>query len=228
MVLASEGLRSNQSTSHSLHTLLHEALHVGVAELGLGLPLELRVGQLDRDDRGESLADVLAGELLVALEELLVRAVLVDDAGQRRAETLLVRAALVGIDRVGERVDALAVRLVPLHRDLERHAVTVGAELDHRLVDRGLAGVEVADEVGDATLVAEDDLADFSSSARPRSSRRTIVRPAVEEGHLLQPAVDGLEVVSRWSRRSWGRPRMRRSCRTCGSARPCPAGRAWS
>ena len=53
--------------------LLHEALHVGVAELGLRLALELRVGQLHRDDRGETLADVLAGELVVALEELLVR-----------------------------------------------------------------------------------------------------------------------------------------------------------
>src|SRR6185436_13944077 len=34
---------------------LHEALGLGVAELGLGLPLELRLAELDRDDRGETL-----------------------------------------------------------------------------------------------------------------------------------------------------------------------------
>ena len=38
---------------------LDEALHLGVAELGLGLAFELRLGQLDRDDGREALADVV-------------------------------------------------------------------------------------------------------------------------------------------------------------------------
>ena len=48
-----------------VHHLLDEALDLGVAELGLGLPLELRVGQLHRDDRGQALARVLAGGRLL-------------------------------------------------------------------------------------------------------------------------------------------------------------------
>src|SRR3712207_7540346 len=52
-----------------------------------------------------TLADVVAGELVVLLlEDLLVDRVAVDDRGQRRAEALLVGAALVRVDRVGERV----------------------------------------------------------------------------------------------------------------------------
>ena len=39
------------------------ALDLGVAELRLGLALELRIGQLDADDRGQALADVVAGEV---------------------------------------------------------------------------------------------------------------------------------------------------------------------
>ncbi len=46
---------------------LHEALGLGVAELGLGLALELRLAELDRDDRGEALADVVAGDPVLAL-----------------------------------------------------------------------------------------------------------------------------------------------------------------
>src|SRR6188472_3362178 len=41
-----------------------EALHARVAELGLRLALELRVGQLGGDDRRQALAHVLAGEVV--------------------------------------------------------------------------------------------------------------------------------------------------------------------
>ena len=41
------------------------ALDLGVAELRLRLALELRVGQLDADDRGQALADVVAREVAV-------------------------------------------------------------------------------------------------------------------------------------------------------------------
>ena len=51
------------------------ALDLGVAELGLGLALELRLGQLDADDRGQALADVVAGEVgVVVLEDAALRA----------------------------------------------------------------------------------------------------------------------------------------------------------
>ena len=43
------------------------ALDLGVAELGLGLALELRVGQLDADDRGQALADVVARQVAVGV-----------------------------------------------------------------------------------------------------------------------------------------------------------------
>src|SRR5581483_2810531 len=40
-----------------------------VAELGLGLPFELRVAELDRDDGNQALANVLPLEVLVLLLE---------------------------------------------------------------------------------------------------------------------------------------------------------------
>ena len=50
--------------------LLDQALDVGVAELGLGLPLELRIGHAHRHDRGQAFAHVVAGDVaLEALEE---------------------------------------------------------------------------------------------------------------------------------------------------------------
>jgi hypothetical protein len=103
------------------HRALDEALDLGVAELGLGLALELRLAELDRDDGGEALADVVAGEVFVlVLEDVVLARKLVDQLGHRRAEALLVGAALVGVDRVGVGVHRLAVCRGPLHRELER------------------------------------------------------------------------------------------------------------
>ena len=131
------------------HGALDEALDLGVAELGLGLALELRLAELDRDDGGQALADVVAGEVLVlVLEEVLLAREVVDELGHRRAEALLVGAALVGVDRVGVGVDRLGVGGGPLHRQLEAERLALGVlDLDrddlgvHRLgllrADRG-------------------------------------------------------------------------------------------
>ena len=72
---ASLGFSSRNSPSLAVDDRRDEALHARVAELGLRLALELRVLELRGDDRGEALADVLAGEVLVLLlEQALARA----------------------------------------------------------------------------------------------------------------------------------------------------------
>ena len=133
---------------------LDEALDLGVAELGLGLALELRRLELDRDDRGQALAHVVAGEVLVLLlEQCVGPRIAVDRRGERRPEAFLVGAALMGVDGVGEGRDRVVVARVPLHRDLDVRGVALALEIDDRGVDRLLAGVEVRDEVADAALV---------------------------------------------------------------------------
>ena len=174
---ASFGFSSRNSASFALTTEETKPCMPGVAELGLRLALELRVGQLDRDDRGQALADVLALEVLVLLlEDARVARVVVDRARQRRAEARQVRAALVRVDVVGEREDGLLVGAVPLHRDLDRALVALAREEDDLLLERVLVLVEVADEVLDAALVVE--LARVLPPS-PRSSVIEIRRPRV-------------------------------------------------
>ena len=157
---------------------LDEAGHPGVAELGLRLALELRVAELDRDHRGQALADVLAGEVvLFLLEQAVVARVLVERARQRRAEAAQVGAALARVDVVGERVDRLLVGGVPLHRDLGRALLGLAGEEDDLAVDGVLVLVEVGDEVLDPALVAGTRAAWPS----PRSSTIEIFRPRVRK-----------------------------------------------
>ena len=136
---------------------LDQRADLGVAQLGLGLALELRVLELDRDDRRETLAHVFAGEvLLFLLEQPLLAGVVVDGAREGAAEARQVRAALGGVDVVGEREDRVVVRRVPLHGDFD---LTVGGlvfEVDHRAVDRVFVAVDVVDEVAHAAGVLED------------------------------------------------------------------------
>ena len=128
---ASCGFSSRNSASLRVDDRLDEALHARVAELGLRLALELRVGELGRDDGGQALAHVLAGEVVVLLlEQALLARVLVERARQRRAEAGQVRAALVRVDVVGEREDRLLVGGVPLHRDLDGALVALALEED--------------------------------------------------------------------------------------------------
>ena len=131
---------------------------LGVAQLGLGLALELRVLEFDRDERREALAHVLAGEVvLLLLEEVLLPGIVVERARERRPEAGEVRSALSGVDVVGEGEDGLVVRRVPLHGDLYRAVWSLVLEVDDAAVDRILLAVDVGDEIADAALILEGD-----------------------------------------------------------------------
>src|SRR5207237_3486140 len=69
-----------------VHRGLDETFDAGVTELRLRLALELWIAQLDGDDRGETLADVLALELLILLQELHVDCLAIERRGERTAE----------------------------------------------------------------------------------------------------------------------------------------------
>ena len=149
--------------------LLYERLDLGVAQFGLGLTLELRVADLDRDHRGETLTDVVAGEVGVfVFEELLVFGVLVHHRRQRAAEALFVGAALMGVDGVGEGVHRLRVAAVPLHRDFDLVTVTLAVEIDDALLDRALGAVDVLDEVHQTAGVVEGAVLDLLRRSRIR------------------------------------------------------------
>ena len=87
----------------AVERLLDVGPDLGVAQLGLGLTLELGLLDPDREDGGQALTDVLAGQVLVLLlEQALGPGELVDRLGQGLAEAFFVGAALVGVDVVGE------------------------------------------------------------------------------------------------------------------------------
>ena len=135
---------------------LDQRADLGVAQLCLGLALELRVLELDRDDRRETFADVFAGQVLFFLfEQALLASVVVDGARERAAKARQVGPALGGVDVVGEGEDRVVVRRVPLHGDFD---LTVGGlvfEVDHRAMDGVFVAVDVVDEVAHAAGVLE-------------------------------------------------------------------------
>ena len=162
MSRASVGCDAEPVAELVVDDLLHERLGLGVAELRLGLALELRLAELDRDDRGQALADVVAGEVLVLLlEEALLPRVAVDQRGHRRAEALLVRAALGRGDRVRVGVHGLRVGVGPLQGDLDGDPPlgVLGLEVDDLGVhELDLLGrVEVLDVVDQAAVVPVGD-----------------------------------------------------------------------
>ena len=171
-----------------VHHRLDDALDLGVAQLGLGLALELRLLHLDVQHAGEPLADVLAGEGEVfLLEELALLGHVVDGAGQRRLEPGEVGAALVGIDVVHEGEGVLVVAVLVLQGDVHLDVVLGGGERDRLGVQRLLVAVEPLDELDQAALGQE----------RLRLGRLLPLvldadrHAAVEERELAQPVGQG-------------------------------------
>ena len=161
---------------------LNIPLDLGVAQLGLGLSLELRLGDLDRDDTGQTLAQVIArdGDLLL-LEQIVGGGIAVHGTGQGRLEADQMGATLMGIDVVGKGEDLLIVGVVVLHGDLGLHAAFLTLEVDRFGVQCGLVAVEILDKGVDAPLVVE-----FVGFVIHPLIVDLDPHTGVEEGHLSQ------------------------------------------
>ena len=173
-----------------VHRRLDDPLDLGVAELGLGLAFELRLGDAHVDDRRQPLAHVVARKRAgQVLEQPLGGAVVVDRARQGGLEPGEVRAALGRVDRVGVGEDLLLVALVVLHRDLDLDAVALALDVDGLRVQRLLVAVEIRDELDDAALVEEIVLLAVALVLEDDA------QPLVEEGELAQALGERVEVV---------------------------------
>ena len=140
------------------HGLVHRAAHLAVAQLGLGLPFELRLGHLHGNHRREPFAEVLAGDFHLGLFQLLgagVFGVFLEHAREGCAETGLVRAALLGVDVVHVGMQAFAVARVVHDGALDGRAAFFGVEVYHVVEQRRVVAVEVAHELLHAFLAVE-------------------------------------------------------------------------
>ncbi len=85
---------------------LHGAGDIGI-QLALGLAFELRLRQLHADHGDQAFAHVVAGQIFFhVFEQAHLLPGVIDGAGQRRAESGKVRAAVNGVDVVGEAENA--------------------------------------------------------------------------------------------------------------------------
>jgi hypothetical protein len=131
------------------------------------------------------------GEVLVLLlQEVVLAGVVVDDAGQRRARPGQVRAAVGGVDGVGEGVlgDGHAVGVLQGHFHVDvLHLLAVV----HRLVERLAVAVQIAHEGAHAALEVEAHLAGGRHAlvAQPDEDA------AGDEGHLAEAVGEHLEAV---------------------------------
>ena len=114
---------------------------------------------------------------------------LVDHCGEGGLEALFVRAALGGVDAVGEGVDAVGVvARVPLEGDLDL-LLLLGEVVVADLAEQGLLRrVHVLDEVDDPAGVLERDRFCVVLGALVLEAD---LEALVEEGHHLEPLEDG-------------------------------------
>jgi hypothetical protein len=156
MMRAGPGFSSNHSAIFSLRSDSTAGRTSDGDQLVLGLAGEFRIRHLDRQDAGQPLAGVVAGEAdLLALGDAAVLGVARERAGERAAEARDMRAAVALRDVVGEGQHRLVVAVVPPHRHLDADPVALAGDED-RLGHQGmLVPVHPADEFAHAALVEE-------------------------------------------------------------------------
>ena len=137
-----------------VHDGVDQGTDIGIAELLLGLAFKLCFGKLDGDDRRDAFPDILAGDLVIPLDDVVFLSVGIDDAGQGRLKTGLVHAAFRRMNVVCKGDQIFTETVVILHRDLGDGVALTAGEIDDILMDRGLVLVEPGDKFTDTSLIA--------------------------------------------------------------------------
>ena len=186
-----------------VHELLDWALDVAI-QLAFGLAFELRLRQLYRYHRDQPFAHVVAGDgyfVFLLLEHARGAGEIVDRARQRGAKTGEMRAAVHGVDGVGEGEDVFGIAVVVLQRDFHFEGVALALDIDGRIVQHFLAAIEVLHEFGDAAgeaelggLVAALVLQrDFQALVQEGQLAQALRQDVVAENGLFEDAGVGVE-----------------------------------
>ena len=112
----------------------------GVTELRLRLPFELRLGNLNRNNRGQTLTHVFTGEVVVFIaQQFIFAGITIHQRRQRSTETLFMSTAFVGVDRIRIGVHRLFIRPGPLHSHFKRHTThgVLSLKVDNIFVNNG-------------------------------------------------------------------------------------------
>jgi hypothetical protein len=134
-------------------------LHLGVAELRLCLTLELGLGQLHADDRGQALPNVIARKISIGvLQHAGAPRPIVQRARQRRPEPRDVGPAVDRVDVVRECEDVLGVRVVVLEGDFDGGRSLPLLAVDRAGVEDLLVPVQMPHERDEAALEVERPL----------------------------------------------------------------------
>ena len=142
-----------QIVGHRLtNGLLYGTVHLAVAQLGLGLTLELGLGHLDGDDGRQAFAEVVLSHLDLGFLNLLAQLVVfirifLQRTSQGDTETSQVGTTLDGVDIVDVRVDVFRIVAVVEQGNLDGHTVLLRLQTDGLANDRGAVTVDVTHEL---------------------------------------------------------------------------------
>ena len=139
--------------------------NLGRNQLVFGLRRKLRIRRLNRQNAGQTLAHVFAGNgVFVFFEEVVFGNVVIDGAGQSAAETGQMRTAVFLRNVVGKAEHAFVVGIGPLQGNINLNVVLFAAESNDIFVQRRLGFVNMVNESRQTAFIMEVNLARFGTA----------------------------------------------------------------
>ena len=177
-----------------IHGDFDDSFDFAVAQLGFGLPLELRGPHFDADHRRKALSHVVARERVHVLFQEIVRTRIgIDRPGQGGLEPDQMGSPFSRIDVVGKGEEVFGIAVVVLERDFQDDVRLFNGN-KNRFVDRGFGFIQMFDERNDTALVTKDLF--LLTSFVGKGDRK----PFIEEGQFpkalsqhVETAIDRLE-----------------------------------
>ena len=172
--------------------VLNRGLRLGISKLLLGLSLELRILDFDRNYGRETFTDIITTQIrLRVLQELMTACIIVKGLRDRVFKTGEVGSTLRGIDVIDEGIGILSIGVIMLHRDLDEHMIPLTLTVNDIRIQWLLALVEILHELLDTTLVVEGLFLLFTFTSIDQCNFQRLR----EEGCLTETNLQGIVII---------------------------------
>ena len=169
---------------------IYNASHLRVTQLGFGLALKLRLTNLQADNTGQALTNILTTEIsLIILDNIILAGIIVPGSGQGNFKACQMSTALLSVNIINKAINIFLIAVIVLKGNLHHNIILGAIKINRLWIQNFLLLVEMLDKRTNTSIVMESFI--FAAALIMKMDSNLLV----QESQLPETMLQGIKAI---------------------------------